>query len=257
MRARCGIDLDETKGYLVDSRWRRMREDRGGVTSLDLVHLAERGDDDLAAILIDAISTKETSFFRDRAPFDLLGGQLGSLLQQATAAGHGLQVWSAACSTGQEAHSIAMVARERLTPEQCGRIQITGSDLSPHALEIARTAEYGEFEMSRGLDEARRHRHFIKAGERWRLRDELRAMSKYEQVNLIDLPPPTTMFDVIFCRNIATYFDIDHRRQLFEALAQRLRPHGLLILGSTESLIGVTDEFVRERELETTYYRHR
>ena len=258
VRARCGIDLDETKGYLVESRWRHLCREYGGITPLQLMQLAEGGDSELAKLMIEEISTKETSFFRDASPFELLrSGMLRRLLEHATQEQRSLEIWSAACSTGQEVYSLAMTAVEVLTPAECAQIRITGADLSRAALSQATDAIYGDFELSRGVDESRRQRHFVKADKRWRVRDPLRSLVRFAKVNLIDLPPVMTRYDLIFCRNIATYFDISHRGQLFEALARRLRPHGVLVLGATESLIGVTNEFVREREVNTTYSRHR
>jgi chemotaxis protein methyltransferase CheR len=253
VRARCGIALDSSKDYLIEGRWRDLLREQG---CSDYLRLCERVqvDSRLADRLIDAISTKETSFFRDATPFTMLQTYL---LPQMLAARSGgtVKIWSAACATGQEVYSLAMIVVELLGPSR--RVEILGTDLSETALNQAREGSYSTLEADRGLTVDRRSRHFEAIDSNWKASTELRSLVTFRRVNLLNMPTDLGPFDIILCRNIAAYFDEANRQRLYDAVALRLLPEGALIVGSTESLVGVRHSLERCDAGGSVHFRRR
>lgn len=243
VRRRCGIDLDSSKDYLIEGRWRELLREQG---CADYQQLCERAETDvlLAERLIDAISTKETSFFRDAAPFDML---LTHLLPKFLTARSGttVKIWSAACATGQEVYSLAMVAAEALGPTANLSVQILGTDLSETALNKARDGRYSLLEVGRGLTDNRRRQHFAASHGTWHAIEALRKLVAFRRVNLLNQPDDLGPFDIILCRNIAAYFGQQDRQRLYDSVTARLAADGALVIGSTESLVGVSHAFTR------------
>ena len=252
-----GIVLDARKTYLVETRlgpllpslgcadyaalYRKARADLGGAIRLKI---------------IDAISTQETSFFRDIKPFELLRQKL--LPDHFARNAHRtLRVWCAASSTGQEIYSVAMTIKEAIGDLSAYDVSILGTDISPAALNEASLARYGKLALSRGLSALRLRTHFFKIGEIWQIQDELRAMARFLQLNLLLPLVGMGTFDLILCRNVAIYFSTEDRKRLFERLTERLKPGGVLLIGSSESLSGVTDALQRNEALSVPYYTRR
>jgi len=258
VRQRCGVDLDDTKGYLVAGRWQELLRESGCATVGDLCRRAA-GDADLADRLIDAICTKETSFFRDSHPFELLTRSLvpDQLARLTAAGGSGrrLRLWCAACSTGQEVYSLAMALDRSPQLDSSWATTVLASDLSATALERARAGRYTQFEADRGLSAELRQRYFTAASDGWTVIPRLRQGLRFARLNLLDLPAGLGDFDIIFCRNVATYFGPDDRGRLFEGLADHLVPGGALVVGATESLVGVTSRLDLCRQGRSSYYR--
>lgn len=253
-----GIVLDETKAYLVESRLGPLLEqlDCPSFGALERKASADRTGR-TRDLIVDRISTNETSFFRDSHPFELLAHKIipdhferNSLDKKAP-----FRIWSAACSTGQESYSIAMTLKEVLGDLKGSAIQIVGSDISESALSHASRGIYSKLELSRGLSSDRLFRHFNRDGDGWKISDELRALIYFEKKNLLDRSGVFGPFDVIFCRNVAIYFSIENRQVLFDCLADCLAPDGVLIIGSTESLINLTTPFEREEFRGKVFYR--
>ncbi|MFC0409035.1 CheR family methyltransferase [Roseomonas elaeocarpi] len=244
VRARSGIVLGEDKGYMLDTRLSGiLRENR--LSGLDALaaKLQGVGAEPLARAVTEALTTNESSFFRDGKPFDHLRGVLPKLAA-ARSPGQRLRIWSAACSTGQEAYSVAMILSD-LAAQLGGRpAEILGTDLSREVVARAQEGVFTQFEVQRGLPIQMLVKHFRQDGTRWQISPALRAMVRFEQGNLLDNHAGRGSFDVIFCRNVLIYFDAPTKRRVLEALADRLLPDGVLYLGGAETVLGITERLV-------------
>ncbi len=255
----CGIDLDHTKHYLIESRLRALVAQTGSGTYSELYNKA-RSDRSgaLERAIIDAVTTGETLFFRDRAPFDLLRHKiLPELIDRRTRSSPGkipVRIWSAACSSGQEVYSIAIVLRELLGSSNKYEIRLLGTDISSQAVARASLAVYTDIEAERGLPEDARMRYFVRRGPSWQIRDEIRAMASFRQVNLMRDFSMLGQFDVIFCRNVAIYFQETDKASLFARLAKSLPEDGALIIGATETLNGHSG-FEQRRYMRSVFYQ--
>ncbi|MGY4803374.1 CheR family methyltransferase [Teichococcus aerofrigidensis] len=240
VRTRSGIVLTPDKGYMLETRLAPILK-REGVASLDMLALRLRDirAERLARDVTEALTTNESSFFRDGKPFDHLRRLLPGLVA-ARAAGHRLRIWSAACSTGQEAYSVAMILSE-LGMRQA---EILGTDLSREVVEKAREGFFTQFEVQRGLPVQMLVKHFRQEGARWQVRPELRAMTRFEERNLLGEHRSLGRFDVIFCRNVLIYFDPPTKGRVLNALAAQLAPDGVLYLGGAETVLGLTEKLV-------------
>jgi chemotaxis protein methyltransferase CheR len=253
-----GIVIEPAKAYLVESRLGPMLERERASTYLELVALAQRdASGTLCTRIIDAITTNETSFFRDARPFELLAHKLvpDLLERQMGATRPRIDIWSAAASTGQEVYSIAMVLEELLFDTGRYGIRILGTDISDATLARASRGRYSEYELSRGLDSRRKERFFQPVDRDWQIKDRLRALATFRPLNLLARFRHVGTYDIIFCRNVAIYFSPQNRLSLFDRLVDQLRPGGVLIIGSTESLIGVTRRLERQSFHGAVYYR--
>ena len=254
----CGIKLDESKAYLIDSRLGPILEEDGFASYLDMISTAttERSGK-LKHKIIDSITTNETYFFRDQKPFDLLAHKLipDVLEQQLDTGRPSIKIWSAAASTGQEVYSIAMILKELLGNLYNHNIRITGTDISQHALAIASRGLYGKVELARGLTGARLKRHFTPVDNLWKVNDDLRAIALFKHLNLLTGTSVIPQQDIILCRNVAFYFSKENKQKLFINLAARLSPHGYLLIGSTESLVGMNLPFEKKEFHGNIYYQ--
>lgn len=259
----CGIVLDESKGYLLESRLSPVLKSWQCATYSELYTKATRDTSKaIASQIIDAISTNETSFFRDTSPFDLLKYKLVpehfDYVKQSTPNGRPtLRIWSAACATGQEVYSLAIALKELLGDLAAYHINIVGTDISDAAITQASTGRYKQVEIARGLSQDHIRRYFDADGSFWRIKDELRALATFRQLNLLQPFSGVGKFDIILCRNVAIYFSLEDRAGLFDRLAAQLNPHGALLVGSTESLIGVSQRYEVNRYQNAVFYRVR
>jgi len=254
IRARSGIQLDENKGYLVETRLGPLLDELSIASYLELCRRA-RSDSQVLNRIIDEISTNETSFFRDKSPFELLKFKLiPDLMDRYGGRVDRLAIWSAASSTGQEVYSIAMACADVLPAAELARLKIVGTDISDRAVRLASAGSYSNYEVERGMETAQRDKHMIRDGDRWRVKDSLRALASFRQLNLLDSFSALGSFDLIFCRNVAIYFDLPTRKSLFERLARQLKPGGALVIGSSETLHGVTDRFERRDYMRSSFY---
>jgi chemotaxis protein methyltransferase CheR len=243
LKERSGLDLSSDKQYLVESRLIPLAR-RGGLAGIaELVAKIKGGSDALTAEVVEAMTTNETFFFRDKIPFDHLRDTILPALLQARANRRSLRIWCAASSTGQEPYSIAMCLKE-FGPALAGwRIEIVASDLSQAVLEKARTGIFSQFEVQRGLPIQMLVKYFTQVGELWQLNADIRAMVQHRQLNLLHDFSHLGTFDVVFCRNILIYFDQDTKVGIFDRLAKMLEPDGVLALGAAESVVGISDAF--------------
>ncbi|PID38118.1 MAG: chemotaxis protein CheR [Proteobacteria bacterium] len=252
-----GIALDRSKGYLVETRLGSLLRERG-VASWAALATRCRRDRKLRDEVVDALTTKETSFFRDPRTFEALTHKLIPEHYERLGPHAPLRIWSAACSTGQEVYSAAMMLREMLGPLAGRRISIVGTDISPTALKQANRGSYSELEVSRGLHSERLQRYFSRDKAHFRVLDELRGLAVFKQLNLLD---PVSVrgaggpFDIVLCRNVAIYFDDDDRLKLFDHLCRAMAPQAVLILGLTETMRNVPRELRRDSFRGVTFYR--
>jgi len=255
----CGIHLDDSKGYLLETRLGGLLSETGAANFSELFYKAKAdATTKLRGRIIEAITTNETSFFRDTAPFDLLRNKLIPELIDRRGRNGGriaLRIWSAACSTGQEAYSTGMVLKELLPDTGRYDIRILGTDISHKVVAQASYGEYSRAELERGLPMEMINRHFIHAGERWRIRDEIRAMATFRPMNLLEPFSFPSPFDIVFCRNVAIYFTEADKIRLFRNLAKFLARDGHLIIGATESLSGLCPELEPKRYLRSVFYQ--
>jgi chemotaxis protein methyltransferase CheR len=253
-----GIVIEPSKAYLVETRLGPLVQQRRLGGYADLVARAKQdGTGALQKEIIDAITTNETSFFRDQHPFELLVHKLipDVMERQHSAPRPRLDIWCAAASTGQEIYSIAIVLQELLFDLSRYWIRILGTDISEAALARASRGHYSAFEVSRGLEQRRRDRFFLPDGAGWRIRDPLRSVATFRPLNLLERFRHVGSYDIIFCRNVAIYFSAQNRASLFHRLADQLRPGGVLVVGSTESLHGLTPRLSREEFHGSVFYR--
>ena len=201
------------------------------------------GDEPLTAEVVEAMTTNETFFFRDKIPFDHLKETVLPALVQARAARRSVRIWCAASSTGQEPYSIAMCLKEAGAMLAGWRTEIVATDLSLAVLEKSRAGIFSQFEVQRGLPIQMLVKYFTQNGELWQLNAEIRSMVQHRQLNLLQDFSHLGTFDVIFCRNVLIYFDQDTKINIFERMAKVIEPDGMLMLGAAESVVGITDAF--------------
>jgi chemotaxis protein methyltransferase CheR len=242
LKERSGLDLSSDKQYLVESRLIPLARRNGLAGIAELAAKIRSGADALTSDVVEAMTTNETFFFRDKIPFDHLRETILPALVQARANRRSLRIWSAASSTGQEAYSIAMCLKE-FAGLAGWRIEIVATDLSQEVLEKSKAGFYSQFEVQRGLPIQMLVRHFTQVGELWQLNADIRAMVQHRQLNLLQDFSHLGTFDVIFCRNVLIYFDQDTKIGVFDRLARMLEPDGVLALGAAESVVGITDAF--------------
>lgn len=257
-----GIYLDEKKAYLIETRLKTLIESSGVDSYSELCRKA-RSDisKTLERKIIDALTTNETLFFRDQSPFEMFQYKvMPDLIDKRTAQATGnmpinIRIWSAACSTGQEIYSLAIILKELIPDLKKYNIKLLGTDISDEAVSRASYGKYNKFEIERGLDKVKLEKYFMPNGNSWKIRDDIRAMALFQKRNLMEPFSSIGKFDIIFCRNVAIYFTVEDRKKLFERLAQVLAPDGYLIIGSTESLTGICSLFEAQRHLRSVFYQ--
>ncbi|WP_407150929.1 CheR family methyltransferase [Bradyrhizobium sp. ORS 86] len=244
LKERSGLDLSADKQYLVESRLVPLarRWNLAGIPEL-VQRMMKGGADALVAEVVEAMTTNETFFFRDKIPFDHLKEAVLPALAQARAARRSLRIWCAASSTGQEPYSIAMCLKEASALFAGWRIEIVATDLSQAVLEKAKAGLFSQFEVQRGLPIHLLLKYFTQHGELWQLNADIRGMVQHRQLNLLHDLSHLGTFDVIFCRNVLIYFDQDTKAGIFAKLSRMLEPDGVLALGAAESVVGITSLF--------------
>ncbi len=255
-----GIFLDQSKAYLFETRLSSVAESYGCKSYQELQAKARQdGSKVIEKAIVDAITTNETLFFRDKGPFELLQHKiLPEVIDARTPRAGGrvpVRIWSAAASTGQELYSIAIIIKELLRDAANYSFNLLGTDISDAAIAQASYGKYNRFEIERGLDKKYLQKYFNLFGDSWKIKDEIRAMVTFKKFNLMQPLSSLGKFDIIFCRNVAIYFTLEDRKKLFNKLADCLADDGYLLIGSTESLTGVCSRFVPKRHLRTIFYQ--
>lgn len=257
----CAITLDQSKDYLIEGRLSRLMEETGCTSFTQLVNRSR--SDPHGAVkrrIIDEITTNETLFFRDSSPFDLLRFKIiPEVIDRRARSGMSvpIRIWSTACSTGQEIYSIAIVLKEMLGDLSRYNIRLLGTDISDQAIMRASEGVFSQIEIDRGLTAAVRDKCFTPHPRGWKIRDEIRAMASFRKLNLMDDFSSLGKFDVVFCRNVAIYFNERDRTSLFNRIEQRMESDGYLVIGSMESLSGICPQFESKRHLRSVFYQVR
>ncbi|MCA8906803.1 MAG: chemotaxis protein CheR [Rhodospirillaceae bacterium] len=243
LKQRSGLVITSDKAYLLESRLMPVAR-KWQLRGLEDLATACRGrrDERLLRDIIEAMTTSETSFFRGLKPFEMLRSTVLPALRQARAATRELRIWSAACSSGQEPYSIAMMLREAEPQWRDWQIELLGTDISTDILTRARSGSYTQFEVQRGLPIAMLLRYFDKAGDKWVLKPEIRSMVAFRDLNLLANLAPLGRFDLILCRHVLVYFDQPTRALVLDKLAKLLPDDGVLMLGDVETVSGLTDK---------------
>lgn len=249
-----GIVIDSGKQYLLEARLTPIarREGVGNVNDLcNLMRSLQRSD--LRREVVEAMTTNETLFFRDLGPFEALRKHVLVALRQRNAATRSIGIWSAASSTGQEIYSIAMILLEAGLGDW--NLRLLGTDLSETVLERARCGRYLQVEVNRGLPAASLVKYFERQGLEWRLKEPVRRMVRFEQFDLRRSMAGKGPFDIVFCRNVLIYFDVETKRQILGEIYKTLVPGGYLTLGAAETLLNLNSDFLRLTFDQTTYYQ--
>jgi chemotaxis protein methyltransferase CheR len=256
VRQEASIILEPGKEYLVEGRLLTLAR-KAGAQNVDeyLQQIQSRLDPIANHMIVDALTTNETSWFRDREPFQALTDTVLPNLVTSRANHRGLRIWSAACSSGQEPYSIAMLLEDAIPAGW--RYEIMASDISSEMIKRAETGEFSQVEMNRGLPAQLLVRHFERHGASWRIAPSLRRSVTFRRLNLSTPIPSHQPFDVIFLRNVLIYFDVSTKRSVLRNVSQLLRPDGWLFLGAAETTIGIDERFERVPAGRASAYRLR
>jgi len=243
LKRRSGLVLTPEKAYLIESRVAPLIR-RHNLPSFEAVVMKMRANDEkIIRDVVEAMTTNESFFFRDKTPFDHFEKLMLPKLLQSRASQKRLRIWCAAASTGQEPYSLAMIIKEKSLLLKDWKFEIIGTDLSNEVLDRAKAGLYSQFEVQRGLPVQMLVKYYIKEGDQFRLKDDIRQMVQYRPANLLDAFSGFGNFDIIFCRNVLIYFDEATKRQVLDRMAQLLPDDGYLLLGAAESVVGVTTTF--------------
>lgn len=253
----CGIVLGENKHYLVTSRLNRLSKELSFQDLGAMLDALKVGTDKvLRERVIDAMTTNETSWFRDTYPYEILMNELLPFYAKQNQSS--IRIWSAACSTGQEAYSISMTIAEYKAANPGalnGFIEIVGTDISPTVLSMAREAVYEDINIVRGLSEERRNRYLDKKEDRWHLKQAIKEPARFAPLNLFNTYSLLGKFDIIFCRNVLIYFSSESKTDILTRMAEIMNPGGYLILGGSESPTGYCSAYEMMRYPQGVIYR--
>ncbi len=243
LKARSGLILGTDKNYLIESRLSPVarREGYANVSAL-LTALRTKREEKLMAMVTDAMTTNETFFFRDKLPFDQFKSDVLPALAKARM-NNEIKIWCAACSTGQEPYSLAMLMDESRGQFPRMNLDILATDISERCLEKATAGLYTQFEVQRGLPITQMVKHFEKVDEMWRISPKLRQGIRFKKMNLLDDLRSVGRQDVIYCRNVLIYFDLETKKRVLEQMSTLLADDGYLFLGAAETVLGITDSF--------------
>jgi len=253
---RAAIVLPEGKRYLVEARLTPVLRTHELPAFPDLVaEIRKNPSGACASDVVDAMTTNETSWFRDRNPFDALKSQVIPELIERNSEKKKLNVWCGAASTGQEPYSLALLLCEHFPELRDWSVKIQATDLSPTVLKQAASGSYGQVEMGRGLPAPLLTKYFTREGMSWVLAEEVRSLVEFSELNLIDRWPAMPQSDLVFLRNVLIYFDTETKHDILERVSKQMEPHAYLFLGGAESTAGVHDGFERHTLGKSAAYR--
>ena len=241
LKEKSGLTLTQDKCYLLDSRLTPIAR-KWNFANLDSMTVSLRGvpKPELIKDIVEAMTTNETSFFRDTKPFDQFRDIIIPHLMK-TRSTKKVRIWCAAASTGQEPYSLAMVIKEMGAKLAGWTFEIVGTDISTEVLDLAKKGEYSQFEVQRGLPIQLLVKYFVQKGDKWAVKPELKSMIQYKYFNLLDSMAPLGKFDIIFCRNVLIYFDRDMKAKVLENMSGLIPDDGFVILGGAETVLGITE----------------
>ena len=254
LKDRSGLILSGDKDYLVESRLLPIARRKGLKHLSELVaQLKAPGAEPLIIEVVEAMTTNESFFYRDKIPFDQFREWMLPTLIKARADRRSIRIWCAAASTGQEPYSLAMIIKEMGTQLAGWRFEIIATDISLEVLEKAKAGVYSQFEVQRGLPIQMLVKYFTQSGETWQIAPEIRAMVQYRPFNLLSSFAGFGSFDIVFCRNVLIYFDQTTKVDVLERVARLLEPDGFLVLGAAETVVGLTEVFKPSAERRGLY----
>ncbi len=256
VRSRSAIELDISKSYLIEARLAPLAK-RNGFGSIDEFVQAVKGKTKLGmeSQLVEAMTTNETSFFRDIHPFEALRKTLFPEIRTKHAIQKSMNIWSAACSSGQEIYSIGMLIRENFPDLASWRVNLVATDLSDDILAKAKAGKFSQLEVNRGLPATLIVKYFQRQGLNWELQSEVRNMATFMKLNLIERWPQLPMMDVVFLRNVLIYFSPETKRAILEKIRKVMAPRGVLFLGAAETTMGLDAAFERVQADSSVFYR--
>ncbi|HEU4827410.1 MAG TPA: protein-glutamate O-methyltransferase CheR [Dongiaceae bacterium] len=244
LRERSGLVLTNDKAYLLESRLLPVARKWKLATFDDLVRtIRTRMDETVIRDVVEAMTTNESFFFRDTKPFDQFKQMVLPAMLKNRAGNRTIRIWSAACSSGQEPYSLAMILSEMAAQLNGWKIEIVGTDLSTEILGRAKEGMYSQFEVQRGLPITMLVKYFAQIGDRWQINAKIRGMVQFREFNLLQDPTPLGRFDVVFCRNVLIYFDQTTKTRVLNNVAKMMPEDGFLFLGGAETVLGITDRF--------------
>jgi chemotaxis protein methyltransferase CheR len=257
LRQKSAISIGPGKEYLVESRLASVARATGysDVSALIKELRAPRPNPQVGTAIVEAMTTNETSFFRDHAPFEVLRKDLLPELLDRNANHRRLSIWSAASSTGQELYSTAMVIDTHYPELAAWDLTLFGTDLSSECVSRAATGQFSPLEVNRGLAAPMLVKYFERKGPQYVISERLRRWVRFQQMNLAASWPILPRFDVVFCRNVLIYFDLEVRQQILEKIRRTLNPGGYLLLGTAETTVGVVEGFTPVRFGTTTVFK--
>jgi chemotaxis protein methyltransferase CheR len=244
LRERSGLVLSSEKQYLVESRLLPVTR-KAGLSNLAELVAALKGAplSPLSTTVVEAMTTNESFFFRDKLPFEHFRDTVMPALLAARAQERVIRIWCSAAATGQEPYSLAMALKDMGAALAGWRIEILGTDISSAALDRAKAGIYSQFEVQRGLPIQSLVKHFTQLGEHWQISADIRGMVTYRHFNLLQDFAGLGLFDVVFCRNVLIYFDQDTKAAVLNRVARTMRDDSYLMLGAAETVVGLTTAF--------------
>lgn len=240
-----GLVITPDKSYLLDSRLSPIvrKWSLGTFEALTDKLRSSACDPKLKKDVVEAMTTNETSFFRDMRPFQNFENIVLPHLTKVRPAGSTIRIWSAACSSGQEPYSLAMCIKENESKLNGLKFDIWATDLSEDILDIAKRGRYSQFEVQRGMPIQLLVKYFKQDGENWHVNEDIKNMVRFAKFNLLDQFMMPTKFDLIMCRNVLIYFDQQTKSSILQKLSEKIEPHGFMMLGGAETVLGLTDKF--------------
>lgn len=251
-----GLELGDGKEYLIESRLVPLAQTLGldDIEAI-VVELRKGRDKRVECAVIEAMTTNETSFFRDKSPFIELREKLLPDLIDARQTTRSLRIWCAAASTGQEPYTIAMILEDSFPELRDWNVEIIATDIDSKVLARCEEGVYSQFEVQRGLPVELLMKHFEQVEKGWRIRKNLRDRIHWRQWNLLDDFSLLGQFDIVFCRNVLIYFQMETKTDILDRIAKQTRTDGYLYLGAAETVLGVSDEFRRFKDCKSAVYR--
>jgi chemotaxis protein methyltransferase CheR len=244
VKSRSGLTLSPDKAYLLENRLMAVAR-KWGMSDIDGLARAVRGgpNEELLREITEAMTTNETLFFRDQTPFEQLEKVVLPQLMENRKESRHIRIWSAACSSGQEPYSIAMILKGMGNILDDWRVDIHATDISRAMLDKARAGLYTQFEVQRGLPIAMLMKYFQQAGDKWEIDPVIRGMVDYEEFNLLNDPTGMGRFDIVFCRNVLIYLDPPTKTRVLDNVWKLMPVDGVLYMGGAETVMGVTEKF--------------
>jgi chemotaxis protein methyltransferase CheR len=244
LKERSGLVLSNDKQYLVESRLLPIARSSKLETLSAVIGVLQKGTNKaLETDVIEAMTTNESFFFRDKTPFDHFNETMLPGLLERRAKTRQIKIWCAAASTGQEPYSLGICLKEAQSKVAGWRMRILGTDLSNEVLDKAKAGLYSQFEVQRGLPIQMLLKYFDQKGDMWQINAALRAMVEWKKLNLLDSFSHLGEFDIVFCRNVLIYFDQQTKSEILSRIAKSLPEDGYLVLGAAETVVGLTDAF--------------